>query len=240
MSIQDKMKQNIIDLPEDYSRVIFIGCATVIEESKVFFPATMSYRTLDFGLHVRPDELKSTLQREISDIPENIQFIILGYGLCSQAVVGLKSERCNIVIPRVDDCIGIFSGSQENYRRLHREEPGTYYLTKGWLKTGGTVFDEFEQMKRKYGEDRARRVLRVMLKNYKRLCFIKTGEEDLEHYIRRARDIAERFNLRFETLSGSVTLIKKMVTGPWDDDFVIVKPGETVLFSHFVRQECLG
>ena len=62
--------------------------------------------------------------------------IILGYGLCSRAVVGLRAEGCTLVVPRVDDCIAIFLGSGDAYRTQHCSEPGTYYLTKGWIEAG--------------------------------------------------------------------------------------------------------
>ena len=39
-----------------------IACATVIEEMLPFLPADIPYEILDFGLHLRPQELKRVLQ----------------------------------------------------------------------------------------------------------------------------------------------------------------------------------
>ena len=79
------------------------------------------------GLHNTPDLLQKALQEEI-DKAENSQSessalyhnkafdaIVLGYGLCSNGVIGLKSNKIPIIIPKTDDCIGVFLGSQKRY-----------------------------------------------------------------------------------------------------------------------------
>jgi len=58
------------------------------------------------------------------------------------AVIGLKSEYSTLVIPKVDDCIGILLGSNDEYKTQQLQQPGTYYLTKGWLKTKNTPLDD--------------------------------------------------------------------------------------------------
>ena len=215
-----------------------IACATVIEEILPIISPEMSYEVLDFGLHVRPEELKKKLQDTIDNSPEDIKNIVLGYGLCSQAVVGLKSERATLVIPNVDDCISIFLGSEAAHRKEHRDNPGTYYLTKGWLKTNGTVFDEYDKMVAKYGATTADRLMRQILKNYTRLVFINTGVSGLGEYRERAREMARRFMLNYEEIDGSDILIKKMISGQWDKDFLIVKPGRKIVFTDFRKPGC--
>ena len=44
----------------------------------------------------------------IDDITADTETIILGYGLCSMGVVGLKATHSMLIIPRQDDCIAIF------------------------------------------------------------------------------------------------------------------------------------
>jgi len=202
-------------------------------------PPSMSYEVLDFGLHINPAELKTSLQKAIDAVPAGINNIILGYGLCSQAVVGLKSDRSTLIVPRVDDCIAIFLGSKEAYRREQRTVPGTYYLTKGWLKTAGTPFDEFDRMVAKYGENAARRIMRRLLLNYTRLAFINTGTAGLEEFHARAAAIARRFNLSYAEIPGENTLINKMMFGPRDDEILVVQAGQTIAFHDFVRVPAL-
>jgi hypothetical protein len=151
------------------------------------------------------------------------------------AVVGLMATSATLVIPRTDDCIAIFLGSCDAYKEQAKQVPGTYYLTKGWIEVGTTPFEEHKLLIEKYGEEKARRLTSLMLKNYKRLAFINTGQYEIERYREYARQTAEKFNLRFEELDGSPALVRKMVFGPWDDEFVVVEPGQTIQYTDFVQ-----
>ena len=100
-------------------RCKLIACAAVIEEMLPFMPPRMSYEVLDFGLHTNPKSLKRALQNAINSSAPDIETILLGYGLCSQAVVGLRSGSRTLIIPRVDDCIAIFLGSAAEYQKQY-------------------------------------------------------------------------------------------------------------------------
>jgi hypothetical protein len=220
----------------DESHTLVMACATVIEEMLPHLPAGVDHRVFDFGLHVNPEKLRRTLQQAIDEVSGQYDTIILGYGLCSQAVIGIKANQCTLVVPRVDDCIAIFLGSRSAYKVQSQAEPGTYYLTKGWIEVGDTPFAEYDRMIQRYGPERAERIMNLMLANYKRLALINTGQYELERYRDYARRTAERFGLRYEEVEGSNALVKKMIYGPWDDDFVVVKPGEMIQYEHFFHQ----
>jgi len=210
-----------------------IACQVVIEEMLPLLPQGVNYEILDFGLHVNPDKLKKTLQEKIDTSKNGNGTILLGYGLCSRAVVGLQSEDSTLVVPRVDDCIGIFLGSHKAYLKQMREEPGTYYLTKGWIEAGDDLFGSYHQMAERYGAEQAERLIKRMLKNYTRLVFINTGKYEVDHYREYSKRIASRYDLKFEEISGSPTLITKMTNGPWDEDFIVVSPGQSILYEDF-------
>jgi hypothetical protein len=38
-----------------------------------------------------------------------------------------------------------------------------------------------------------------------------------------------------EELDGSPALVKKMVFGPWDDEFLVAEPGQTIQYTDFVQ-----
>ena len=214
-------------------RCKLIACAAVIDEMLPFIPSRMSHEVLDFGLHTNPKSLKRALQNAIKSSAPDIETILLGYGLCSQAVVGLRSGSRTLIIPRVDDCIAIFLGSAAEYQKQYRSVPGTYYLTKGWIEFGDTPFSEYDILVKHYGEQIAQRIITQILKNYTRLAFINTGNNKLEHYRERARSMAERFGLRYEEIQGSDVIIKMMLYGPWNDEFIIIPPGKTISFFDF-------
>jgi hypothetical protein len=214
-------------------RKFVIACATVIEEMLPLLPPEVGHKVLDFGLHTDPAKLRRALQEAIDESSGEADTIILGYGLCSQGVIGLRATDCTLVVPRVDDCISIFLGSYSAYRDQSRHEPGTYYLTKGWIEAGDSPFGEYDRMVEKYGQAKAERAIRLMLANYKRLALINTGQYELERYRAYAQHEAERLGLRYEEIEGSPALVERMINGPWDDDFVVVQPGHIIEFTHF-------
>ncbi|MBN1220327.1 MAG: DUF1638 domain-containing protein [Anaerolineae bacterium] len=215
------------------ARTKVVACATVIEEILPLLPDGMTYEVLDFGLHLTPEKLRSKLQETIDTAGVEVDTVILGYGLCSMAVVGLTATACTLVVPRVDDCIAIFLGSYAAYKQQASQEPGTYYLTKGWIEVSDTPFEEYKRLVERYGPERADRMIKLMLKNYTRLAFIDTGQYDQKRYRKYARRTAAQFDLRYEEIPGSTALIKKMLYGPWDDDFVVIQPGETITYADF-------
>jgi hypothetical protein len=210
-----------------------IACATVIEEMLPFMPPGLTYEVLDFGLHSNPDQLRQTLQRGIDICGPATATVLLGFGLCAKAAAGLQSGNRTIVIPKADDCITIFLGSEEHYRQQQRNEPGTLYLTKGWIESGTPLDEQRSLMARKYGNEKAEFLFKKMLQGYKRLAYINTGNYELERYRIRSREIARRLGLRYEEIEGDSTLVKKMLSGLWDDDFVVAPPGHTISLSDF-------
>jgi hypothetical protein len=221
--------------PYDPARVKVIACATVIEEMAPLMPSEMAREVLDFGLHLHPGKLTAVLQDAI-DASRGFDAILLGYGLCSNAVVGLRATTAKLVVPRVDDCIAIFLGSRDAYRDQARREPGTYYLTKGWIEVGDSPFDEESRLAARYGEAQASRMVRLMLRNYRRVALINTGGYDIERCRAYARRAADRFGLRFEEIAGARTLIEKLLYGPWDAECLVVPLGGTIAVDAFLEQ----
>jgi hypothetical protein len=219
--------------PAGDNRTAVIACATVIEEMRPLLEPGIDYHVLDFGLHINPQKLKQTLQETIDFVASRADTILLGYGLCSMAVVGLEARGCTLVVPRVDDCIAIFLGSGEAYREQSRREPGTYYLTKGWIEAGDDPFSEYEGLIELYGEDRARWLMSKLLNNYTRVALINTGQYEIDRYRAYSRRMAERFELRYEEIPGSNALIKKMLSGPWDADLIVARDGDTISYMDF-------
>ncbi|MDB9823486.1 DUF1638 domain-containing protein [Deltaproteobacteria bacterium] len=210
-----------------------IACATVIEEMRPFFPRDIEYREMEPGLHLNADKLRGTLQDIIDEITADTQTIILGYGLCSMAAVGLKAANSTLIIPRVDDCISMFLGSQELYKSQLKKEPGTYFLSKGWIDAGVTLIEELKRTEERFGKRGAEIVKKRMLQEYKRLAYIDMGHDDQERYREFARRAAEELGLYYEEISGTTELIRKIINGPWDEKFIVASPGDVISFDDF-------
>lgn len=211
-----------------------IACATVAEELSRLGVPPERMTTLEFGLHEDPPRLKEKLQAEI-DAVEGDCDILLGYGLCSNAAVGLGGGAHRLVIPRADDCIALFLGSREAHLEALADEPGTYYLTKGWVEAADGALKELQRLIDRYGLEKAVRVSKAVFANYTRVVLIDTGNYEMERYRNFARTMAGFLGLRFEELAGSNRLLSKMLEGRWDEEFVVVEPGLKVEAAPFAR-----
>ena len=92
-------------------------------------------------------------------------------------------------------------------------------------------------MVEKYGPVRAKQLVDIYLRHYTRLALMDTGQYELDRYRAHTRATAERFGLRYEEIQGSTALIEKMVTGPWDGEFVVVPPGRSITYADFLPKE---
>ena len=97
-----------------------IACATVIEEMLPLLPADVSHEVLDFGLHLRPEKLRKVLQAKIDEASQSADVLLLGYGLCSMAVVGLQA-RTPIWSSRVWMIVLRFSWGRVPHTRSRRK-----------------------------------------------------------------------------------------------------------------------
>jgi hypothetical protein len=224
---------------------LIITCRTVqaevdkaIEQTGTRFPVMY----LESALHNEPDKLKLVLQEALHRMA-NVDQVLLVMGYCGNAILGLKPEGFRLVVPRADDCITMLLGSQQRRAEVQRNMP-TYFFTSGWLscweKMDKTVFEEYERTLKRYGKVKADKILQITFKHYKRVGLIDTGAFPLDELMPKAQEYADFLKLKCEIIPGTMDYLKKFLTGPWDDDFIIINSGETIVMEHlFGKQETL-
>jgi hypothetical protein len=180
-------------------------------------------------LHMTPEKLKAELQNRLENLTEDdLDLIVLGYGLCSNAVAGLKApQHCPLVIPRVHDCISLYMGSRQAYDQHFAECPGTYFMTAGWLELErdpkGIVERDYTPV---VGEETAQWCMEQELMHYSTFTLINNGIRDSEPLRERMQENAALFNKKAEEIDASLQFFEKILMGPYDtDEFVRVSPG---------------
>jgi hypothetical protein len=188
------------------------------------------------GLHERSDNLREILQKEINE-SQSFDIIVLGYGFCGKSAEGLVSENTFLVIPKCDDCISLFLGSTSEYKKQHSKEPGSFYLTRGYIgESDNPLLFNRSEYEEKYDTETLEWFMKEMLKNYTRMVYINTGNYPPEEWRDIAKEQAEKYDLRFEEINGTDQYFKKLLSGIWDGGFVIVEPGEKLKFDMFMDQ----
>jgi len=217
------------------TKYLVIACNIMKNELLRFQSNGISFTFLEQSLHRTPEKMKPIIQEEI-DRTEQQEWdsIILSYGLCSKGIVGIKSKNHSIVIPRVHDCIALFLGSWERYMEEQKKEPGTYYLTRGWIEEGKSPLGIYQEYCRRYEKETAEWVIREEFKNYTRIALVDMGADLSEAHREHARENARFLRLRYEEVKGSPTFFEKMLRGRWSKDFIVLKPGEEVTLDSFL------
>jgi len=223
------MKDYSLPRKPDHPRLLVLACTVMEREIRRFENGKVEFKFFDYGLHRTPENMSKALQMEIDQIPEmNYDRIVLGYGLCSNGIVGVCARKHPVIVPRIHDCISLFLGSTESYRNHSTEHPGTYYLTPGWIEKGETPLSKFNSYAQSHGEETAKWVLHEEMKNYTRILLINTAVYDMEPYRRIARQNAAFLGISYEEIQGSSALFRSLVRGPWARDFLIIDRGQTI------------
>jgi len=115
-------------------------------------------------------------------------------------------------------------------------EKGTFFLAKGFIEVGDTPLEEYQRTAERHGEETANRLMKTMFAHYKRILFVNTGHNEIGKYRDYAKRTAKKFDLRYEEMRGSRVLIKKIIHGPWDQEFIIARPGETITLEQFLNE----
>ncbi|MCP4423691.1 MAG: DUF1638 domain-containing protein [Chloroflexi bacterium] len=229
--------------PPENLPVVIIACKVVQELLEKLLPDGLVREAtyLDYGLHRVPSKLTLTVQDEI-DAVKQPSLIVLGYGLCGNGLNGIKAGPHTLLIPRADDCIAILLGSREAYMREFEAEPGTYYLSKGWLESGSNPLAEYREYVEKYGEKDATWIMDTQYQNYERLVLVTHSEADMDKYRPQAEEVAaycRRWNMRYEEILGSDAYVRQLAAAAAaldkaDGNFVIVPPGGEIRQEQFI------
>ncbi len=201
-------------------------------------------------LHDTPKLLNKALAEEIKKIDEDednhtyssmynkrpFDAIIFGYGLCSNAVIGLSSEKYPLVIPKTDDCIGLFLGSYEKYKECFKENTGTYWYNASWIENSHMPSEEndaqmLEAYVEKYGEENAKYLMEdaCLVANYNKCAYINWDELKFPKYEEYTKEAAKFYGWNYEKIQGDSCFLRDLIDGNWDDRFLIVPPGKTVV-----------
>jgi hypothetical protein len=191
---------------------------------------------LEQSLHRTPQKMKGAILEEIAKTETwDGDQIVLAYGLCSNGILGVRANRHPLLIPKVHDCISLFLGSNARYMEEHQREPGTYYLTKGWIEEKKSPLGIFAEYCQRYGKETAEWVIREELKNYTRIALVESELGVEEAHRQHARENAHFLNLKYEEIKGSLDFFREIIRGPWDKDFVLLKPGEEATQEMFLE-----
>lgn len=215
-----------------------------------YSPHIVDIELVQRGLHNKPTHLRDHLQSLVdASAGAGYDAIALVYGLCGKAISGLEARDVRLVIPRAHDCITLFLGSRQRYTYQFDNHPGTYWYSHDYIERddgsgsslamgSGTDTDleaVYEEYVKKYGKDNADYLMEAMgawQSHYQRAVFIDMGIGDASLVEERAHMEAARRGWAFERMAGDLVLIRRLLNGDWEDDFLVLEPGQVVSMSY--------
>lgn len=224
-------------------RLQLIACKVLQKE--IYYCAARSKNVIDIvfleqGLHEIPtnlnEQLKKTLEITHDQQGNKYDAILLGYGLCSNGIVGLNA-KIPLVVPRAHDCITILLGSKEKYKEYFDSHRGIYWYSCGWIETNEMPCKEkYEKLLaeyiEKYGEDNAKYLLEVeqgWIGEYEWTTYIDWALGNAEKDIAFTKQSADFLKLNYDQIKGDPSLLQRLLDGDWaDEDFLVLKPGQVI------------
>lgn len=214
---------------------IIITCPTLSRElEKAMKEAKVSYpiHFLPQRLHSNPKELHIHLQKLIDKF-EEMDRIMICVSSCGKSTVGLTASHCEVVIPKSQDCIDILL-SKTTLKEVYRP-PKAIFLTEDWMNFMKNSSLDLQTAIKKQGREKAEETLRKIYKGFENFYIIDTGVYDtkvVEEYISPLISILQG---TLHKITGEYQILRKMLKNNFDEDFIILSKGKTVIEEDFKR-----
>jgi len=201
----------------------------------------------ELGEHARSAGLRQIIQERIDaneGSGKTYDAILLLFGLCGNATVGLQARKTQLVIPRAHDCCTILLGSRAKFTEHFGEAPSTPFSSVGYLERGDYFLrtndegvagvqtgDACANLVEKYGEEDARYIWAEMHPDHgdKRAVFIDLPETSHLGYAAKFQAKAAAAGKEAVELPGNIRLIANLLNGEWDPkEYLIVPPAGAI------------
>ncbi len=168
-------------------------------------------KILEVGLHRVIETLRNGVVDAGREIAPYVDSIMLGYGLCGNALEKpaemLSGAGVPVMVPMdgdhpVDDCIGLLIGGRENYYGEQCRCAGTMFMTAGWARHWKDIM-----LKTQRGElDPA--MGKRMMANYERVLALSTPVMSEEQMAPMVKEFSDVYGLRIEAREGTLDILE--------------------------------
>ena len=193
--------------------------------------------TVDRELHLEPAEMKKAVCALIDGLDPEYDTVLVSMGFCGGVWHETSFDR-TVVIPRVDDCISLLLHTddafhpnlkEDGHLYLYENDPKDFSALTLMHNTNSFTQDlDLKNMNKEF-------LFEMWFHNYRNMDVIDTGLNDCysEEYAAAAQEQADQIGADLDYVPGSILLLEKLVSGCWDHQFIVAKPGRRILHGDF-------
>ncbi len=203
-------------------RIFEVYINELLKQLTPAFDFDIEYYEID--QHLYPHKFQEILQLRINEI-DNVDLIILIYGICGNLTKDLEARQIPIAIPRVHDCATILLGNKTRFQEVfgHRPSQGWNCISYNSDESHtGEFFTNanYHELVERYGEDNAEYLFEILYPKPKKKVYISFGLKEDQERIKNDTLIGE-------VQPGSFEYLQRIFLNQFED-ILIIKPGESI------------
>ena len=203
-----------------------------LEAAQVKMGTKYPIYTLDRALHSQPKNMRQSLLDVLNALPESITTVLIAMGYCGGSLDNICARQ-RLVIPNLDDCITMLL-TKTDAQEGNLKQRGHMYFRDS--ECGGVnVQRMLDNLRQEYGMERGTGIFGMWFADYTHADIIDTGVFDCyeERYVESIQKQADLIRCQLDYVEGSNRILEKLVSGQWDDQFLIVPSGTVLTKSAF-------
>lgn len=189
-------------------------------------------RCVDRRYHAEPKEMRLKLIEALGGLAGEFDTVLVAMGFCGGSWESVYAP-VRVVAPRADDCITILLNT-DGAPHENLKEPGHIYIRD--TDTGRYSLEGLrDAVCERYGREQGLALFDKWFASYTHADIIDTGTYDsrAEDFLAQARRGAEITRCELRHVPGGSVVLEKLVSGDWDDLFVVAEAGETLTREMF-------
>lgn len=217
---------------------VILACTTLlecVEQAQQRCQTAFPVIELDRRYHEDPAQMRLHILDTLAELNPEVDTVLVAMGFCGGSWQDVQCAQ-TLVLPRVADCVALALTTPERYSP-DLKQPGHMYLF-GRGQTGFSIHDMYENLREKYDEEMADIVFEMYFENYHHLDIIDNGLYDCYDpaYVEQAQRDADRIHSELDFVPGSNILLEKLISGQWDDSFLVVPPNTAIRQGMFYER----
>ncbi len=191
-------------------------------------PLEVVINILPFGLHLYAEDIKREVVAASKEIEKHVDYILLLYGLCGNALGSIRELLINnkIKVPFdiltnekgeiMDDCICALMGSSESYLKELEQTNDVFFMTPGWAKYWPKLIEEKmrnldSKRKAEVSDASVKEKFKLALgsSDYKKVIGIEPEFTDKKEFRARCKEFASHFNSELVIKDGNIETLRE-------------------------------